>query len=171
MNAAQSLPYDPKEFETVAEAEVDSRGRVSLGKAGAEPGRRYRVERNIDGVLILIPVVSIPEREMIVWRNPELASAIRQGIAEAEAGQTTDRGSFAGYAGDAEDGEDNVQLQWPSSCALPSRLMRCSTHWRATLRRRSRSRRYVAPWPVLSRIPGIPACTLTSTKAFPPTGT
>jgi hypothetical protein len=106
MNAAQSLPYDPKEFETVAEAEVDSRGRISLGKAGAEPGRRYRVERNIDGVLILIPVVSIPEREMIVWRNPELASAIRQGIAEAEAGQTTDRGSFAAYAGDAEDAED-----------------------------------------------------------------
>lgn len=100
---AQSLQYQPEDFETVAEAEVDSRGRVSLGKAGAEPGRRYRVERNIDGVLILTPVVSIPEREMIVWRNPELAAAVRQGIAEAEAGQTTDRGSFAQYAEDAED--------------------------------------------------------------------
>lgn len=100
---AQSAPYEHNEFETVAEAEVDSRGRVSLGKAGAEPGRRYRVERNIDGVLILIPVVSIPEREMIVWRNPELASAVRQGIAEAERGETTDRGSFAQYAEDAED--------------------------------------------------------------------
>jgi hypothetical protein len=100
---AQSLQYEAEEFETVAEAEVDSRGRVSLGKAGAEPGRRYRVERNIDGVLLLIPVVSIPEREMIVWRNPELAAAVRQGIAEAEAGQTTDRGSFAHYAEDPED--------------------------------------------------------------------
>ena len=100
---AHSLQYEPEDFETVAEAEVDSRGRVSLGKAGAEPGRRYRGGRNIDGVLILIPVVSIPEREMIVWRNPELAAAVRQGIAEAEAGQTTDRGSFAQYAEDAED--------------------------------------------------------------------
>ena len=100
---AQSLPYEPREFETVAEAEVDSRGRVSLGKAGAEPGRRYRVERNIDGVLILIPVVSIPEREMIVWRNPELAASVREGIAEAKAGQTIDRGSFAKYADDPED--------------------------------------------------------------------
>lgn len=100
---AQSVSYDPYEFETVAEAEVDSRGRVSLGRAGAEPGRRYRVERNIDGVLILIPVVSIPEREMVVWRNPELASAIRQGIAEAEAGETVDRGSFAAYAERPED--------------------------------------------------------------------
>jgi hypothetical protein len=95
---AESLRYEPEEFETVAEAEVDSRGRVSLGKAGAEPGRRYRVERNIDGVLILIPVVSIPQREMIVWHNPELAASIREGIAEAEAGQTVDRGSFAKYA-------------------------------------------------------------------------
>lgn len=100
---AQSVQYESEDFETVAEAEVDSRGRVSLGKAGAEPGRRYRVERNIDGVLILIPVVSIPEREMVVWRNPELAAAVRQGIAEAEAGQTTDRGSFAQYAEGTED--------------------------------------------------------------------
>jgi hypothetical protein len=92
-----------EQFETVAEAEVDARGRVSLGKAGAEPGRRYRVERNIDGVLLLIPVVSIPEREMVVWRHPELASSIREGIAEAEAGQTIDRGSFEQFADDDEE--------------------------------------------------------------------
>ncbi|MGO8956958.1 MAG: hypothetical protein ACLQFR_06270 [Streptosporangiaceae bacterium] len=98
-----SASIQREQFETVAEAEVDSRGRVSLGKAGAEPGRRYRVERNIDGVLLLIPVVSIPEREMIVWRNPELAASIREGIAQAEAGQTVDRGNFAQYAGDDDD--------------------------------------------------------------------
>lgn len=94
---AQSLSYDPQEFETVAEAEVDSRGRVSLGRAGAEPGRRYRVERNVDGVLLLIPVVSIPEREMVVWRNPELAAEIREGLAAAERGETEDLGSFEQY--------------------------------------------------------------------------
>ena len=94
---AQSLSYDPQEFETVAEAEVDSRGRVSLGRAGAEPGRRYRVERNVDGVLLLIPVVSIPEREMVVWRNPELAAEIREGLAAAERGETEDVGRFEQY--------------------------------------------------------------------------
>ena len=98
-----SPQYNPEHFETVAEAEVDARGRVSLGKAGAEPGRRYRVERNIDGVLLLIPVVSIPEREMIVWRNPELAASVREGIAQAETGQTVDLGSFEKYADDDED--------------------------------------------------------------------
>lgn len=41
---AQSMPYEPEQLETVAEVEVDSRGRVSLGKAGAEPGRCYRVD-------------------------------------------------------------------------------------------------------------------------------
>lgn len=100
---AESLRYDDQEFETVAEAEVDSRGRVSLGRAGAEPGRRYRVERNVDGVLLLIPVVSIPEREMIVWRNPELAAEIREGLAAAERGETVDLGSFQQYLDDDED--------------------------------------------------------------------
>jgi hypothetical protein len=98
-----SLRYEHQEFETVAEAEVDSRGRVSLGRAGAEPGRRYRVERNVDGVLLLIPVVSIPEREMIVWRNPELAAEIREGLEAAERGETEDLGSFEKYLDDNQD--------------------------------------------------------------------
>lgn len=56
-----------------------------------------------NGVLLLTPVVSIPEREMVVWRHPELASSIREGIAEAEAGQTIDRGSFGQFADDDEE--------------------------------------------------------------------
>ena len=105
MNAAAAR-YEKDEFETIAEVEVDSRGRVSLGRVGAEPGRRYRVEHNIDGVLLLIPVVSIPEREMIVWRDPDLARAIREGVAEAERGETTDLGSFAEYANDGDTDEE-----------------------------------------------------------------
>jgi hypothetical protein len=91
-----------EEFEVVAETEVDSRGRVSLGRAGAKPGKRYRVESNVDGVLILTPVVSIPEREMVVWRNPDLAAEIREGIKEAKSGSTVDLGSFAEYLEDEE---------------------------------------------------------------------
>jgi hypothetical protein len=104
---AQSLRYDHQEFETVAEAEVDSRGRVSLGRAGAEPGRRYRVERNVDGVLLLIPVVSIPEREMVVWRNPELMGEIREGLEAAERGETEDLGSFEQYLDDGGDEDED----------------------------------------------------------------
>lgn len=93
----------PVPFEVITEAEVDSRGRVSLGRAGAEPGRRYRVARNIDGVLLLTPVVSIPERELIVWENPALAERIRIGITETQAGRTVDLGDFTGDATDADD--------------------------------------------------------------------
>jgi hypothetical protein len=100
---AESLPYEREEFQTVAEAKVDSRGRISLGEAGATPGRRYRVERNVDGVLLLIPVVSIPEREMIVWRNPEIAQSILAGLAEADAGQTVERPGFTELADDDDD--------------------------------------------------------------------
>jgi hypothetical protein len=93
----------PAEFETITEAEVDSRGRVSLGRAGAEPGRRYRVQRNIDGVLLLIPVISFPVREAIVWENPQLAAEIRQGLDAAERGETEDLGTFAEYLDDDDD--------------------------------------------------------------------
>jgi hypothetical protein len=104
--SAASTRYEPESFETIAEVEVDSRGRVSLGRAGAEPGRRYRVQHNVDGVLLLTPVVSIPEREMIVWRNHDLAAEIREGILEAERGKTVDVGSFAQYATGDEDDEE-----------------------------------------------------------------
>jgi hypothetical protein len=98
---------DIEQFETVTEAEVDGRGRVSLRQAGATPGRRYRVKRNVDGVLLLIPVVSIPEREMIVWNNPELAAEIRDGLAAAERGETVDLGSFSQYADDDQDDDED----------------------------------------------------------------
>jgi hypothetical protein len=58
------------------------------------------VARNIDGVLLLTPVVSIPERELIVWERPALAERIRTGIAETQTGRTVDVGDFTGYATD-----------------------------------------------------------------------
>ncbi|MGQ0717545.1 MAG: hypothetical protein ACT4NP_09570 [Pseudonocardiales bacterium] len=93
----------PTPFEVITETEVDSRGRVSLGRAGAEPGGRYRVARNIDSVLLLTPVVPIPERELIVWENPALAERIRIGIVETQTGRTVDLGDFTAYATDTDD--------------------------------------------------------------------
>lgn len=90
-------------FEVVAEAEADSLGRLSLGRAGAGPGRRYRVEANLDGVLLLTPVVSIPERELPVWQDPDLAADIRRGVADAEAGRTVYLGDFSRYLDDDDE--------------------------------------------------------------------
>lgn len=47
------------------------------------------------------PVV-VPERERLVHENPELAAQIREGITEAERGETADLGSFAQYLDDED---------------------------------------------------------------------
>ncbi|MFI9104968.1 hypothetical protein ACIGXA_31130 [Streptomyces fildesensis] len=86
-----------EEFEVVTEAEVDPRGRLSLGRAGATPGRRYRVESNVDGVLILTPVVSIPEREQQLWADPALQQRILLGLEQADKGKTHNLGDFTQY--------------------------------------------------------------------------
>lgn len=93
------------QFEAIAEAEADSRGRVTIARAGAKPGRRYRVFANVDGLVVLEPVVSIPEREMLVWENPALAEQIREGVAEAATGRTADLGSFAQFLDEGDDEE------------------------------------------------------------------
>lgn len=85
-------------FDVVGESEADARGRVALGRAGARPGRRYQVRTDPDGVIVLVPVVSIPEREMLVWENPQLAEDVRGAVADAEAGRAVDLGDFTQYA-------------------------------------------------------------------------
>jgi hypothetical protein len=92
------MTVSAEDFQVVAEAETDNRGRVSLGRAGASPGRRYRVAVNSDGVLLLTPVVSIPERELLVWQDSQLAERIRQAVVAAEAGRTVDLGSYGTHA-------------------------------------------------------------------------
>lgn len=84
-------------FDVVGESEADGRGRVALGRAGARPGRRYQVRADDDGVIVLTPVVSIPEREMLAWENPQLAEQVRAAVADAEAGRTVDLGDFTEY--------------------------------------------------------------------------
>lgn len=93
--------YDNR-FAIVGEAEADTRGRIALGRAGARPGRRYQVRTDDDGVVVLTPVVSIPEREMLVWENPKLAEKIRSAAAEAESGRTVDLGDFTQYLDDED---------------------------------------------------------------------
>ncbi|MPZ27276.1 MAG: hypothetical protein GEV12_12920 [Micromonosporaceae bacterium] len=89
-------------LEVVGESEADARGRVALGRAGARPGRRYQVRSDDDGVIVLVPVVSIPEREMLVWEDPQLAAQVRGAVADAEAGQAVDLGDFTQYAADED---------------------------------------------------------------------
>jgi hypothetical protein len=67
------------------EVELDSRGRVPLGRVAT--AQRYRVERLDGGDILLTPVVSMSERELAVLANPELVASIRAGVAQMKGGQ------------------------------------------------------------------------------------
>ena len=89
-----------KEFRQVTETVVDSRKRISLGKAGVAEDTRYAVSVSDDGDILLTPLVSIPAREEWVWERPELIRSIREGIAQAARGETHYLGSFSQYLDD-----------------------------------------------------------------------
>lgn len=94
-----------KEFRPVTEAVVDSRRRVSLGKAGVAEDTRYAVSVSDDGDILLTPLATIPAREQWVWERPELVASIRRGMEQAARGETHYLGSFAEYAADEDEDE------------------------------------------------------------------
>ncbi|MGH9007492.1 MAG: hypothetical protein ACRDV6_07250 [Acidimicrobiales bacterium] len=67
------------------EVELDSRGRVPLGRFATSS--RYRVERREDGEIVLTPVISITERELAVLGNPALVESIKLGIKQMRASE------------------------------------------------------------------------------------
>jgi len=91
-----------KEFRPVTETVVDSRRRISLGKAGVIEDTRYAVSVSDDGDILLTPLATIPAREMIIWERPDVMEALDRGIADALAGRTHYLGSFAKYASEED---------------------------------------------------------------------
>lgn len=90
-------------FKRAAETEVDSRRRVSLGKVGNPTHTRYEVLENDLGEILLVPLVSIPAREVIVWENAQVRNSLARGMEQAALGNVVDLGSFAHYAEDNSD--------------------------------------------------------------------
>lgn len=87
----------PSDFKLIKEhVTPDNRGRVNIGVATKD--KSYRVLQNAEGEILMVPVVTIPEREVWLYQNPDAMAAVKQGIAEAEAGNIHDMGSFAQYA-------------------------------------------------------------------------
>jgi hypothetical protein len=74
-------------FERVAEVEADERARIALGRAGVRRKDRYLVFKNkATGEIRMIPMASIPAREMIIWENDALRESLLRGLAEHSAG-------------------------------------------------------------------------------------
>jgi hypothetical protein len=77
----------------------DAKKRVVLPKAPA--GITYQVFQNRLGQIILDPQVSIPASEAWLFEDKDALAAVDRGMAESNAGQLIDRGSFAPHARDA----------------------------------------------------------------------
>ena len=66
---------------------VDSRGRVTLGKAHA--GKSFLVTQ--DGAnLVLVPAETVPAKEAWLYKNPKAIAAVMAGLAQAAAGKLVD---------------------------------------------------------------------------------
>jgi len=99
-----------EEFEFVGEGGIDERKRLSLAKAlgtlkehlgelGAPlEDLHFRVYVNSAGQILLDPALTVPVREMWLYRNPAALRKVREGLAHAAAGKLRNLGSFAKYA-------------------------------------------------------------------------
>ena len=86
-----------QDFRVVKEVtQSDSRGRLTLGQV--VKGKSYRVMINNEGQILLDPVVSIPERELWLWQNPDALASVKRGIEQASTEQGRDLGDFSQYA-------------------------------------------------------------------------
>jgi hypothetical protein len=109
MNADIEIPAD--DFELIGEAGIDDRKRLSLTKAMAklrdrlaQPGSlenlHFRIYINAAGQILLDPALSVPVREMWLFRNPAALRKVREGLTQAAEGDLHDLGSFAKFAND-----------------------------------------------------------------------
>ncbi len=71
------------EFEEVAEARVDSKRRVALGRTIPSRVTSFKVYRNAHGQVILDPMVTLPAHEAWLFRNKRTSAMVRRGLEEA----------------------------------------------------------------------------------------
>jgi hypothetical protein len=65
-------------------AEVDSRGRISLGRLAREGTQRYLAHVEDDGTIVLRPAVVVTELEARLLTDPLLVARIAEGLADVE---------------------------------------------------------------------------------------
>lgn len=87
------------EFEEVAEARVDSKHRIALGRTVPGQVRSFRVYRNAHGQVILDPMVSIPAYETWLFKNKRASVLVREGLEDARRGRLVKaKEDFSKYA-------------------------------------------------------------------------
>jgi hypothetical protein len=100
------------EFELVGEGGLDERRRFSMTKVmgilkerigelgGQLDALHFQVYINSAGQILLDPALTVPVREMWLYRNPTALAKVREGLAQSAQGKLYDLGSFKKYAND-----------------------------------------------------------------------
>jgi hypothetical protein len=89
-------------FEPVAEVTADDRARISFGRIGVHRNDRFLVSRRASGELLLTPMASIPQRELLVWENESVRNSLLRGLADAAAGRVSRRDDYLDGDDDGE---------------------------------------------------------------------
>ncbi len=78
-------------FEPVTEVTADDRARIAFGRLGVHGADRFLVSRRPTGELLLTPMASIPQRELLVWENEQVRESLRRGLADVAHGRISAR--------------------------------------------------------------------------------
>jgi hypothetical protein len=87
-------------FEPVAEVKADDRSRIAFGRIGVNRNDRFLVSRR-GGDLLLTPMASIPQRELLVWENGQVRQSLLRGLADVAAARVSRRDDY--LVGDDDD--------------------------------------------------------------------
>lgn len=81
-------------FEPIAEVTADDRARIAFGRIGVRRNDRFLVSRRSSGELLLTPMASIPQRELLVWENESVRNSLLRGLADVSAGRVSRRDDY-----------------------------------------------------------------------------
>ena len=90
-------------FEPVAEVTADERARISFGRIGVRRNDRFLVSRRASGELLLTPMASIPQRELLVWDNESVKNSVLRGLADVAAARVSRRDDYLDDEGDDDE--------------------------------------------------------------------
>ncbi len=76
----------------------DEAGRIIIGRQYR--GKRFAIQPQLNGDILLSPVVIRHEREAWLYENPEAMASVLRGLEQSGRGEGVDLGSFAQYADD-----------------------------------------------------------------------
>ncbi len=96
-------PLKDDNFSMVADARLDAKHRLTLGKIVGNHVTSVRVYRNGHGQLVLDPMISVPAHEAWLFKNKRALALLRRGTEDAKHGRLVKaKEDYSKYAKDTE---------------------------------------------------------------------